>query len=67
MPYPYGGKAWFFYHLFQVFFRRETKMKYEKPEMGIVLFDEKDVITSSTLINGGTGSDQEIDFSEGFK
>lgn len=42
-------------------------MKYEKPEMGIVLFDEKDVITSSTLINGGTGSDQEIDFSEGFK
>lgn len=35
-------------------------MKYEKPEMEFIMFEEKDVITGSTgtgtMINGGTGT-----------
>lgn len=41
-------------------------MKYNKPEMEIVRFEEKDVITSSTLVDGGTGNDQEVGFGSGF-
>lgn len=47
-------------------------MKYEKPEMEIVVFSERDVITASTLIGtdipggGGTDDKDSVDFGSGF-
>lgn len=34
--------------------------------MEIVIFKEVEIVTSSTLVDGGTSSDQEIDFGSGF-
>lgn len=37
-------------------------MKYEKPEMVIVILDSEEVVTSSnTLENWGSGSDEDLD------
>lgn len=47
-------------------------MKYEKPEMEVVIFREIDVITASTLIGtdigggGGTDDKDTVDFGSGF-
>lgn len=47
-------------------------MKYDNPEMEIVFFEEKDVITASILVDDGTGGstttggEGNLDFGSGF-
>lgn len=41
-------------------------MNYEKPKIEIVMFYGEDVITTSNLVNGGTGEDLDVDFGTGF-
>lgn len=47
-------------------------MKYEEPEMTVVLFHVEDVITASTLVDtnlgggGGSDDDDSLDFGGGF-
>jgi len=37
-------------------YKMERKIKYEEPGMSVIVFTAQDVITSSQLIDGGTGS-----------